>query len=132
MMNDIKASFNSLVRDGDWIDPVTKKAAQEKAEGVTSFIGYQEWLLQPGQLDEYYSSVCLVQYHATWYIKSQHFGSSKNCKENKSINLMTTRHQNMTVKLTPEIPSKLNAPQATDKCTDIIMINFLTALSKVT
>jgi predicted metalloendopeptidase len=75
MMHDIKASFNSLVRDGDWIDPETKKAAQEKADSITSFIGYQEWLLKPGQLDEHYSSVCLVQYHASWYITSQHFGS---------------------------------------------------------
>lgn len=57
MLQDIKTSFNSLVRNGDWIDPETKKAAQEKAEGITSFIGYQEWLLKPGQLDERYSSV---------------------------------------------------------------------------
>jgi hypothetical protein len=83
-------------------------------------------------LDEYYSSVCLVQSHASWYIKSQHFGSSKNCKEIESINLMTSRQQNMTVKLTPEIPSKLNASQAMDKCTAIITMNFLRALSKVT
>ena len=60
MLNDIKNSFNSLVHDGDWIDPETKKAAQEKAESITNFIGYQEWLLKPGQLDEYYSSVCSV------------------------------------------------------------------------
>jgi predicted metalloendopeptidase len=53
MMNDIKESFKSLVCDGDWINPETKKAAQEKAEAITSFIGYQEWLLQPGQLEEY-------------------------------------------------------------------------------
>ncbi|XP_033610621.1 endothelin-converting enzyme homolog [Cryptotermes secundus] len=68
MMNDIKASFNSLVHDGDWIDPVTKKAAQEKAEGITSFIGYQEWLLQPGQLDEYYSFLDLQGNEYLWSI----------------------------------------------------------------
>jgi endothelin-converting enzyme len=72
MMHDIKVSFNSLIHDGDWIDPETKKAAKEKAEGITSFIGYQEWLLQPGQLDEHYSSVCLLQYHANWYIRTHH------------------------------------------------------------
>lgn len=60
MLNDIKNSFNSLVHDGDWIDPETKKSAQEKAESITNFIGYQEWLLKPGQLDEHYSSVCTV------------------------------------------------------------------------
>jgi predicted metalloendopeptidase len=60
MLNDIKNSFNSLVNDGDWINPETKKAAQEKAASITNFIGYQEWLLKPGQLDEYYSSVCSV------------------------------------------------------------------------
>jgi predicted metalloendopeptidase len=71
MMHDIKTSFNSLVHDGDWIDPETKKAAQEKAESITSFIGYQEWLLKPGQLDEYYSSVCsITSLHTT----QQHFG----------------------------------------------------------
>jgi predicted metalloendopeptidase len=58
MLNDIKNSFKSLVHDGSWIDPETKKAAQEKAESIKNFIGYQEWLLKPGQLDEYYSSVC--------------------------------------------------------------------------
>jgi endothelin-converting enzyme len=72
MMHDIKVSFNSLLHDGDWIDPETKKAAKEKSEGITSFIGYQEWLLQPGQLDEHYSSVCLLQYHANWYIRTHH------------------------------------------------------------
>jgi predicted metalloendopeptidase len=72
MMHDIKVGFNSLLRDGDWIDPETKKAAKQKAEGITSFIGYQEWLLQPGRLDEHYGSVCLVQYHASWYIRSHH------------------------------------------------------------
>ena len=60
MLNDIKNSFNSLVHDEDWIDPETKKAAQEKADSIKNFIGYQEWLLKPGQLDEYYSSVCSV------------------------------------------------------------------------
>lgn len=59
MMNDIRSSFNSLVRQEDWINPETKQAAQEKADAVTSFIGYQEWLLQPGKLDEHYADVSI-------------------------------------------------------------------------
>lgn len=68
MLNDIKNSFNSLVRDGDWIDPETKKAAQEKADSIKKFIGYQEWLLKPGQLDRYYSSVCSVLNFSVWLL----------------------------------------------------------------
>ncbi|XP_021930989.1 endothelin-converting enzyme homolog isoform X2 [Zootermopsis nevadensis] len=68
MLQDIKTSFNSLVHNGDWIDPETKKAAQEKAEGITSFIGYQEWLLKPGQLDERYSSLNLEDNEYLWNI----------------------------------------------------------------
>lgn len=87
MLNDIKNSFNSLVHDGDWIDPETKKSAQEKADSIKNFIGYQEWLLKPGQLDEYYSSVCSVLNFSFWLLHNNvsDFGS------NKSINMMTTK-----------------------------------------
>ncbi|KAJ9587777.1 hypothetical protein L9F63_018803 [Diploptera punctata] len=59
MLNDIRESFNGLVSEEDWINQETKKAAQEKADAVTSFIGYQDWLLKPGKLDEYYDKLSL-------------------------------------------------------------------------
>lgn len=88
MLNDIKNSFNSLVHDGDWIDRETKKAAQEKADSIKNFIGYQEWLLKPGQLDEYYSSVCSVLNFSVWLLHNNVSGFGSN----KSINIMTTKH----------------------------------------
>ncbi|XP_069683060.1 endothelin-converting enzyme homolog [Periplaneta americana] len=68
MMDDIKTSFKSLVKESKWLDPDTKKAALNKADAIVVYIGYQDFILNPEILDEYYSKVVLVEDKYLWNI----------------------------------------------------------------
>ncbi|KAJ4446787.1 hypothetical protein ANN_13485 [Periplaneta americana] len=57
MLSDIKWAFSSLVRSVDWMDEDTKLATLEKADSLKHFVGFPEWLLEPGQLEIYYDGM---------------------------------------------------------------------------
>lgn len=57
MLNNIRESFNNLVRDITWMDDGTKCSTLEKSLAMKSLIGFPEWILKPGKLDEYYSGI---------------------------------------------------------------------------
>jgi len=57
MLSDINSAFRQLVSAVDWMDSITKLATLDKASAVSSNIGYPEWLLQPGELDNFYQRV---------------------------------------------------------------------------
>ncbi|CAL1546867.1 unnamed protein product, partial [Lymnaea stagnalis] len=57
MITGIKASFNSLVDDLDWLDAETKALAKDKNEGITSKIGYPKELLNDTYLEDFYSNL---------------------------------------------------------------------------
>ncbi|XP_067010330.2 endothelin-converting enzyme homolog [Anabrus simplex] len=59
MLDDIRSSFYSLIHDVQWMDEATKRVTVDKAESVTSFIGYPEWLQKPGLLDQHYGQMDL-------------------------------------------------------------------------
>lgn len=59
MMENIRESFNDLVRQVNWMDDGTKCVTLEKSLAMRSLIGYPEWLTKEGMLDEYYSDVNL-------------------------------------------------------------------------
>ncbi|KAL1131079.1 hypothetical protein AAG570_012316 [Ranatra chinensis] len=60
MLNDITDAFNRLVDSLSWMDDKTKSSIRDKASNIGSYIGYPNWLLQPGQLDEYYKHVEVI------------------------------------------------------------------------
>lgn len=57
MINNIRESFNNLVRDISWMDDPTKCVTLEKSLAMRSLIGYPEWLRNGSKLDEYYAGV---------------------------------------------------------------------------
>ncbi|KAI4487997.1 hypothetical protein M0804_004845 [Polistes exclamans] len=57
MLEDIRASFATLVRKTDWMDKETKKVTLEKSDKMSLEIGHPEWLFEEGELDEYYEDV---------------------------------------------------------------------------
>lgn len=57
MINNIRESFNNLVRDISWMDDPTKCVTLDKSLAMRSLIGYPEWLRNGSQLDEYYAGV---------------------------------------------------------------------------
>ncbi|KAK2582464.1 hypothetical protein KPH14_004770 [Odynerus spinipes] len=61
MLEDIRASFASLVHETDWMDEDTKKVTLEKNNKMTSEIGYPKWLFEEGELDEYYEGIDLSE-----------------------------------------------------------------------
>ncbi|XP_014603364.1 PREDICTED: neprilysin-1 [Polistes canadensis] len=59
MLEDIRASFATLVRKTDWMDKETKKVTLEKSDKMSLEIGHPEWLFEEGELDEYYEDINL-------------------------------------------------------------------------
>lgn len=57
MVNNIRESFNNLVRSVSWMDDPTKCVTLEKSLAMSSLIGYPEWLRNSSKLDEYYAGV---------------------------------------------------------------------------
>lgn len=57
MINNIRMSFDDLVRDITWMDVGTKCSTLEKSRAMKSFVGFPEWILQDGKLDEYYGEL---------------------------------------------------------------------------
>lgn len=57
MLNDIRRSFNNLVRSTSWMDGPTKYETLQKSAEMKSFIGYPEWLTNGSALDEHYDGV---------------------------------------------------------------------------
>lgn len=57
MLNDIRRSFNNLVRSTTWMDGPTKHETLQKSAEMKSFIGYPDWLTNATALDEFYEDV---------------------------------------------------------------------------
>lgn len=60
MINELKQTFVNHVKTIDWMDEATKKVTIEKSQEMISFIGYPNWLFQPGKLDEFYADVSII------------------------------------------------------------------------
>lgn len=67
MLENIRESFNNLVRWTTWMDDRTKCSTLEKSLAMNSFIGSPDWLLQPGKLDEFYAG---IELNATTHIRN--------------------------------------------------------------
>lgn len=57
MLNDIRRSFDRLVRATPWMDSATKRQTMQKSAEMKSFIGFPPWLRNRTALDEFYDGV---------------------------------------------------------------------------
>lgn len=57
MINNIRAAFDNLVREINWMDAGTKCSTLLKSRAMKSFVGFPEWILKPGKLDEHYAGL---------------------------------------------------------------------------
>ncbi|GBP32392.1 Neprilysin-1 [Eumeta japonica] len=57
MINEIKNALTKLVHHTKWMDEETKLASYEKIKEMKTLIGFPDWLLNDGQLEEYYVGV---------------------------------------------------------------------------
>ena len=59
MVSEIRAQFGKMLREVDWMDPVTRAAAMDKAEAMTTHIGYPPQLLEMNKLGQLYTGLKL-------------------------------------------------------------------------
>ena len=59
MLSNIREAFNNLVRETTWMDDGTKCSTLEKSVAMQSLVGFPEWILEAGKLDEYYDYIKL-------------------------------------------------------------------------
>ncbi|XP_020280455.1 endothelin-converting enzyme 1 isoform X3 [Pseudomyrmex gracilis] len=59
MINRVRQAFTSNLKNLDWMDDETRKAAEEKANAITDMIGFPDFILQPNELDERYRDLII-------------------------------------------------------------------------
>lgn len=62
MINQVRMAFTKNLKNLDWMDAETRKAAEEKANAITDMIGFPDFILQPSELDERYRDLTIKQY----------------------------------------------------------------------
>lgn len=61
MINRVRRAFTTNLRNLDWMDAETRKAAEEKANAIADMIGFPDFILQPSELDERYRNLSIKQ-----------------------------------------------------------------------
>ncbi|KAH9519957.1 Endothelin-converting enzyme 1 [Bulinus truncatus] len=57
LINYIKNEFVNSLNQTTWVDEETRTRLEEKVEAMTSIVGYQDWILDPCQLDAKYEDL---------------------------------------------------------------------------
>lgn len=57
MIEHLKASFETLIEQVDWMDSATKAIAKDKAKAMTALVGYPEWIKDNSRIESYYKGV---------------------------------------------------------------------------
>jgi predicted metalloendopeptidase len=63
MIANLKTAFKTLVDDATWMDDGTKAIAREKADYMSEFVGYPDWIKDKAALEAYYDGV-IISYFA--------------------------------------------------------------------
>ncbi|KAF6212861.1 hypothetical protein GE061_010571 [Apolygus lucorum] len=57
MISDVRIAFKENLKALKWMDPETRKLAEEKADAITDMIGFPDFILDPKQLDDKYDEL---------------------------------------------------------------------------
>ncbi|CAL7939938.1 unnamed protein product [Xylocopa violacea] len=60
MLLDIKAAFDEMVAELDWMDGETRARAHAKLYAIRSFVGIPEWITNATKLDQFYEGMTVV------------------------------------------------------------------------
>ncbi|XP_076234270.1 M13 family metallopeptidase neprilysin 3 isoform X2 [Calliopsis andreniformis] len=61
MIDQVRKAFTMNLKNLDWMDAETRKAAEEKANAITDMIGFPNFVLKPCELDERYRDLSVKQ-----------------------------------------------------------------------
>lgn len=59
MLLDIKAAFDEMVTELDWMDYKTRERAHKKLQAMRPFVGFPDWITNPEKLNKYYEGVSI-------------------------------------------------------------------------
>lgn len=62
MINQVRKAFTKNLKNLDWMDAETRKAAEDKANAITDMIGFPDFIKIPSELDERYRDLTIKQY----------------------------------------------------------------------
>lgn len=57
MINNIRYAFDGIVKQINWMDYGTKCSTLEKSSAMRSLIGFPDWILEPGKLNDFYKDL---------------------------------------------------------------------------
>lgn len=59
MINEVRQAFKNNLKNLEWMDAETRRAAELKADAITDMIGFPEYILNPQQLDDKYRDLSI-------------------------------------------------------------------------
>lgn len=62
MINHIRQTFTNNLKDLNWMDAETRSAVEEKANAIVNVIGFQDFVMRPSEIEEYYSGLSFKEY----------------------------------------------------------------------
>lgn len=57
MLLDIKAAFDHMVAELDWMDAETRARAHRKLQAIRPFVGIPQWITDADELNKFYEGV---------------------------------------------------------------------------
>lgn len=57
MLSDIRAAFDEMVTELDWMDTGTRARAHRKLHAMRPYVGFPDWITDPKELDKFYEGV---------------------------------------------------------------------------
>lgn len=60
MLLDIRAAFNEMVAELDWMDIDTRARAHRKLHAMRPFVGFPDWITNPKELNKFYEGVEVI------------------------------------------------------------------------
>ncbi|XP_076628030.1 M13 family metallopeptidase neprilysin 3 isoform X1 [Colletes latitarsis] len=61
MIDQVRKAFTKNLKNLDWMDADTRRAAEEKANAITDMIGFPYFILNPSELDNLYKDLTIKQ-----------------------------------------------------------------------
>ncbi|KAH0554291.1 neprilysin-4-like [Cotesia glomerata] len=61
MLLDIRAAFDEMVTELEWMDIGTRARAHKKLNAMRPFVGFPEWIMDPQKLDEFYDGAEVIE-----------------------------------------------------------------------
>jgi len=89
MIGNLKVAFKALVDEASWMDESTKVVAREKADYMSQFVGYPDFVKNKTAVEEYYSG--LTTSKDTHFLNIQSANNFLNTKDGQTLRGPTDR-----------------------------------------